>query len=147
MSLYSMARSMKTLVAFLTIWLPLAIHAECSFRDRCLSFRPEAHVYNSTRYVLEHVAAGTTLTLTDNDPTCSRSSQVVAVDLCRVGLSIPTSARSSISFELWLPETWSGRFLATGNGGIDGCEFCFRTTDYDCNVYLVVWVRGLTSQT
>ncbi|KAF6220895.1 hypothetical protein HO133_002575 [Letharia lupina] len=87
----------------------------------CISFTPEAYIYNSTRHLLTYVAAGTNLTLPDNDPTCARPSQIVAVDICRVGLSIPTSNRSSISFELWLPEDWSHRFLVTGNGGIDGC--------------------------
>ena len=119
-----MARS-SNLIALLTLGLPLAVHALHSFRDRCLSFTPEAYSYNSTRHVLAYVAAGTNVTFPDNDPTCSRPSQVVTVNLCRMGLSVPTSNRSSISFELWLPEEWSDRFLATGNGGIDGCEFCF----------------------
>lgn len=122
--LQSMARSIS-LVAFLTLCLPLAVHAIFSFQDRCVSFTPEAYIYNSTRHLLTYVAAGTNLTLPDNDPTCARPSQIVAVDICRVGLSIPTSNRSSISFELWLPEDWSHRFLVTGNGGIDGCEFFF----------------------
>lgn len=103
--------------------LPLAVHAAYSFQNQCLSFKPEAHVYNSSRHVLAYVPAGTNLTFPDNDPTCARPSQLVAVNLCRVALSIPTSNRSSIVFELWLPENWSGRFLATGSGGIDGCEF------------------------
>ncbi len=97
--------------------------AQYTFQSKCLSFTPEAYSYNSSRTVLEYVAAGTNLTFPDNDPTCARPSQLVTVDLCRVGLSIPTSNRSSISFELWLPENWSGRFLSTGNGGIDGCRF------------------------
>jgi hypothetical protein len=46
---------------------------------------------------------------------------VVFADLCRIALSIPTSNRSSITFEAWLPRNWTGRFLGTGNGGIDGC--------------------------
>lgn len=103
--------------------LALAVHATSSFRDQCLSFKPEAHVYNSSRHVLAYVPAGTNLIFPDNDPTCSRPSQRVAGNLCRVALSIPTSNRSSIIFELWLPENWSGRFLASGNGGIDGCKF------------------------
>lgn len=96
--------------------------AAYTFQSRCLSFAPESSSYNSSRTVLEYVAAGTNLSFPDNDPTCARPSQLVTVDLCRVGLSIPTSNRSSISFELWLPENWSGRFLSTGNGGIDGCR-------------------------
>ncbi len=111
------------LVVLAASLLPLAVHAAYSFQDQCLSFKPEAHVYNSSRHVLAYVPAGTNLIFPGNDPTCSRPSQLVAVNLCRVALSIPTSNRSSIVFELWLPEIWSGRFLATGNGGIDGCEF------------------------
>jgi hypothetical protein len=105
------------------------VHASASpppssapFQHRCQSFTPAAHIYNSTREVVAFVPAGTNLTFPGNDPSCARPSQVVAVDLCRIALSIPTSKRSSITFELWLPEQWSGRFLGTGNGGIDGCK-------------------------
>lgn len=122
MHLQSMTRSSR-LVALITLCQGLATHAAKSFQERCLSFTPEAHIYNSSRHVLAYVAAGTNLTLPDNDPTCARPSQLVAVNICRVGLSIPTSNRSSVSFELWLPEKYSDRFLVTGNGGIDGCRF------------------------
>ncbi|CAF9927221.1 MAG: putative feruloyl esterase B-2 [Alectoria fallacina] len=111
----------SSLVAFLTPWIPLAVHALHNFQDKCLSFTPEASIYNSSRHVLAYVAAGTNLSLPDNDPTCAQASQLVSVNICRVALSIPTTNRSSISFELWLPEDWSHRFLVTGNGGIDGC--------------------------
>ena len=117
--------SSRNLIVFFALWLPLAltaVHAKYNFSARCLAFKPEIYVYNSTRNIVSYVSAGTNLTLADNDPTCARPSQAVAVDLCRVALSIPTSNRSSIAFEIWLPEDWSGRFLATGNGGIDGCK-------------------------
>ena len=104
----------------------------CNFQEKCLSFSPERYVYNSTRTVLSFVAAGTNLAFPDNDPTCTRPNQTVAVNLCRIGLSIPTSNRSSISFELWMPENWSSRFLATGNGGIDGCKSRSETRSIRC---------------
>jgi feruloyl esterase len=104
------------------------------FQQRCLSFTPELYVENSTRQVLEYVAAGTNLTFPYNDPTCNRSSQVVSANLCRVALSIPTSTRSSITFEIWLPAIWSGRFLATGNGGVDGCTYASR-------IWCMIWTR------
>ena len=118
---FSMTRSSGS-TWLLSLWLPFAVHAASTFQGRCLSFTPEAYIHNSSRHVLEYVAAGTNLSLPDNDPTCNRSSQLVAKNICRVGLSIPTSNRSSISMELWLPEDWSERFLVTGNGGIDGCK-------------------------
>ncbi|KAI0393429.1 tannase and feruloyl esterase [Xylariaceae sp. FL0594] len=95
------------------------------FTERCLSFEPKAHIPNSKPgvevNVLEYVSAGHNVTLPDTDPSCGRTSQVTAVDVCRIALSVPTSEKSGIVYELWLPETWNGRTLATGNGGIDGC--------------------------
>ena len=109
--------------AVLCFYFSVSVHAQSDFQKQCLSFTPEVYIFNSTRKVLEYVPAGTNLTFRYNDPTCNRTSQLVVADLCRVALSIPTSNRSSITFELWLPVQWSGRFLGTGNGGIDGCLF------------------------
>lgn len=108
------------------IWLLFVLTADAhkqqeTFQARCLAFKPERFVKNATRNVLEHVTPGTNLTLPDNVASCNRNSQVVPETACRIALSIPTSNRSSITFELWLPEKWEGRFLATGNGGVDGC--------------------------
>lgn len=108
------------------------------FEAGCLAFQPERSIWNSTRTQLQFVPAGTNLTFPDHDITCNRNSQVVSVDLCRIALSVPTSNRSSITLELWLPETWSGRTLATGNGGIDGCTF-FRY------IYIYIYI-GPTSR-
>jgi feruloyl esterase len=101
-----------------------------TFEAKCLSFNPAYNVWNATQTQLQFVPAGTNMTFPGNDPTCNRNSQVVSVNLCRVALSVPTSNRSNIILELWLPEQWTGRTLATGNGGIDGCKLlyfrCFR---------------------
>ena len=108
-----------------TVCLFLQVRALNYLRNRCLSFAQEMYVENSTRQVLEYVPAQTNLTFPYDDPTCERPNQVVSTDLCRVALSIPTSPQSSITIEIWLPAIWSGRFLATGNGGIDGCKYIF----------------------
>ncbi|KAI1340416.1 tannase and feruloyl esterase [Xylariaceae sp. FL0016] len=89
--------------------------------DKCLAFDPRDLVPNSSVTVREFVPAGTNITFPYNDPSCNRASQLVAANLCRIALSVPTSNRSGVVFELWLPEIWNGRTLATGNGGIDGC--------------------------
>ncbi|KAM0282411.1 hypothetical protein ACHAO9_010200 [Fusarium lateritium] len=94
-----------------------------SFRDRCLAFTPSKLIHNSTLTRQEFVPADTILDLSDNVASCNRLSQRVTVDLCRIALQIPTSERSSISFELWLPREWEDkRYLATGNGGVDGFD-------------------------
>lgn len=110
----------------IALWSSLAatrsIRTTTAFEDKCLQFRPEGSVRNATRTELQFVKAGTRVVLADNNPTCNTDGQAVTADLCRVAMSIPTSNRSSITYEMWLPETWSGRFLATGNGGIGGCK-------------------------
>lgn len=92
-----------------------------TFETSCLSFNPIEHIVNATVNIHEFVAAGTTLLFPHNDASCGRTSQVSSVDVCRIALNISTSARSGIIFESWLPANWTGRFLTTGNGGIDGC--------------------------
>ncbi|KAF2833512.1 tannase-domain-containing protein [Ophiobolus disseminans] len=74
-----------------------------TFEEKCVAIQPKRVITNVTRNVVQYIRAGTTLALPDNDATCNRGTQVV------------------ITFEAWLPETWTGRFLATGNGGLDGC--------------------------
>ncbi|KAI0164102.1 tannase and feruloyl esterase [Xylariaceae sp. FL1272] len=107
--------------SLITFVFALIARASADFEDRCLGFEPQHQVNESTLNVLEYVPAGSNVTFSDNDPTCNRGSQVVNVALCRVALSVPTTNRSGIVYELWLPEEWNGRTLATGNGGIDGC--------------------------
>ncbi|KAF2639500.1 putative feruloyl esterase B precursor [Massarina eburnea CBS 473.64] len=97
-------------------------NASASFQSRCLAFSPESTIFNSTLTAREYVTKGTNLTFPDNDKSCNQPFQVAAANLCRIALHVPTSNRSSITMELWLPEQWeSGRVLAAGNGGIDGC--------------------------
>ncbi|WPH00514.1 Hypothetical protein R9X50_00334300 [Acrodontium crateriforme] len=114
LEIYSMQQS---------VFSPLCIaNATRTFRQRCLSFHPESIISNSTLMELEHVPRGKTLYFPDNVASCNRPSQMVTTDLGRIALSIPTSNRSSITFELWLPEHRNGkRYFSTGNGGIEGC--------------------------
>ncbi|KAJ4314235.1 hypothetical protein N0V94_006543 [Neodidymelliopsis sp. IMI 364377] len=92
-----------------------------NFSARCASFIDTLSVPNGTVLFTDYAPANTTLQFQNADPTCGRPSQVVSVNLCRVGLNVSTSARSGFRMEAWLPEDWSGRFLSTGNGGLGGC--------------------------
>ncbi|PYI04429.1 tannase and feruloyl esterase [Aspergillus sclerotiicarbonarius CBS 121057] len=91
-----------------------------SSHTHCQSFLPLLEEYNATGFA-EYVPAGTNLSFTYNDPSCDRPNQVLSVDICRLALSVGTSNQSGITMEVWLPSNWTGRFLGTGNGGIDGC--------------------------
>ena len=135
----------------LSIWLAgpwaYAGFAESSFSTKCEAFNPQMNIYNSTLTVREFVSAGTNISLADNDKSCGTSSQVVSADLCRIALHIPTSNRSSITMELWLPETWQdGRVLATGNGGIAGCttSFCYLCCKASLRYSLISRVKAST---
>lgn len=91
-----------------------------SFEQSCADLKESYRSENVTPLYSELISAGTELTVPDLDPSCENST-TVSVDLCRLGLNVTTSDRSDIIMEVWLPQDWSGRFLSTGNGGINGC--------------------------
>ena len=100
--------------------------ASASFQQQCMSFDPASvGIINATVTEHAYIQSGTNLSLPDNDPSCTGKSQVVPVDLCRVALQIATSERSGVVAEIWLPESWNGRLVTTGNGGLGGCELVF----------------------
>ncbi|KAE8346237.1 hypothetical protein BDV24DRAFT_147468 [Aspergillus arachidicola] len=108
-------------LTLLGINLSLALAVGTDFPASCQAFSPDTRAANAHHEFTEYVPAGTNLSLPYNDATCARPNQVVTVDLCRVALYVETSNRSGVTTEIWLPRNWTGRFLGTGNGGIDGC--------------------------
>ncbi|KAM0789565.1 hypothetical protein ACM66B_000375 [Microbotryomycetes sp. NB124-2] len=62
---------------------------------------------------------GTTIT----EPTAIPEYSAPVPDLpafCRFAANVTTSPTSKFKFELWLPVKWSGRYIAVGNGGMNG---------------------------
>lgn len=88
---------------------------------RCAHLASSLSIDNTTVWFTESISQGSNLSLAENDATCSTSSQIIATDLCRVAMRVTTSPTSEISLEAWLPFNWTGRFLSTGNGGLNGC--------------------------
>lgn len=95
------------------------------FRTRCLNFKPDFP--HAKIELIEYLAQGTSAALIYRHQTCGGpgSSANVEQDVCRVALRIDTSGRSGIQFEAWFPKVFSGRFLGTGNGGLNGCKLFF----------------------
>ncbi|CRK28919.1 hypothetical protein BN1708_015385 [Verticillium longisporum] len=89
--------------------------------SRCSTLVDSLELEDTTVWFSNHVAAGTNITFPENHPTCTRASQVVDVDICRVSMLTTTGPTSNTSIEVWLPANWTGRFLSTGNGGTGGC--------------------------
>ncbi|KAL2144909.1 hypothetical protein VTI28DRAFT_8370 [Corynascus sepedonium] len=106
---------------YAVLWCALVAAAQCSFQKKCSKLARELDVKNATVWFSEFVAAGTSLSFPDTDPSCGQANLVVNVDFCRVAVYVATSSRSGISMEAWLPSDWTGRFLSTGNGGLNGC--------------------------
>tara|TARA_R110002003_G_scaffold54_10_gene4776 strand:- start:3062 stop:3643 length:582 start_codon:yes stop_codon:yes gene_type:complete len=92
-----------------------------NFQSKCAAIVSKLSVEHGNVHFSQFVAAGTNLSLPDNDPSCAESFIVVTANICRVALSVSTSQTSGFSMEVWLPSNWTGRFLSGGNGGLNGC--------------------------
>ncbi|KAF7340911.1 Carboxylic ester hydrolase [Mycena sanguinolenta] len=123
----------------------LVPRVNADFQQACVALVSQLTIPSSTVADSSFVEAGTKLTFPNADPTCLPT-QGVTSDICRVVLTIATSNHSSTFMEAWLPSSWTGRFLATGNGGIGGS---IQYIDMDYGVSLVVedfsWHSLLTS--
>lgn len=93
------------------------------FNSKCADLAASLEVEGGVVTTAEFVAAGTNFTIPVYDPTCGDqgASQTIGADLCRVALYVSTSERSGFNMEAWLPSNWTGRFVAHGNGGLNGC--------------------------
>ena len=100
------------------------------FKTACEDLASNLQLSDATVYSAEIVSAGTNLTLPYNPATCAQTFQVVSVDVCRLILTVNTTARSHVKIEGWLPAAnWTGRILSAANGGIGGC-IDYSTLDY-----------------
>ncbi|TDZ53658.1 putative feruloyl esterase B-2 [Colletotrichum trifolii] len=107
----------KAFVAIATLAAPAFATAQAD----CAALNPKILVANSTVRAQSFVTTDTNLTFPEQNANCRRSSQVVRTNLCRIAMNITTSGRSEVVTEVWLPETWNGRVVTIGGGGLDGC--------------------------
>ncbi|KAF7365752.1 Carboxylic ester hydrolase [Mycena venus] len=85
---------------------------------RCLALKNTLQLENTTILDVAYVAAPTNVSATGS---CQLYAPVTAAPLCRVYFVINSTATSAVHAEAWLPDTWYGRFLGLGNGGLNGC--------------------------
>ncbi|KAG6860258.1 hypothetical protein C0995_013609 [Termitomyces sp. Mi166 len=76
------------------------------------------HLENTTILSAGHVSGPVNVTT----PGSCQSQAQVSSSLCRVQFVINTTSTSAVHAEAWLPDTWFGRFLGLGNGGVGGCR-------------------------
>ncbi|KAG6889897.1 hypothetical protein C0992_003690 [Termitomyces sp. T32_za158] len=67
-------------------------------------------------------------------PGSCQSQALVSSSLCRVQFVINTTSTSAVHAEAWLPDTWFGRFLGLGNGGLGGCVD-YTNLDYGTSLH------------
>ncbi|KAJ7090541.1 tannase and feruloyl esterase [Mycena epipterygia] len=85
---------------------------------KCLALQDRLHLENTTILNITHVAAPTNVA---TPGLCQSSAPVTSAPLCRVQFVINTTSTSAVHAEAWLPDTFFGRFLGLGNGGVGGC--------------------------
>ncbi|KAJ7112031.1 tannase and feruloyl esterase [Mycena crocata] len=96
----------------------LAAAGTAQQKDNCLSFGTDLRIENTTILSAAYI---TTPSKISTPGICQSSASVTSAPLCRVQFVINTTSTSAVHGEAWLPDTWYGRFLGVGNGGLGGC--------------------------
>ncbi|KAJ7867845.1 tannase and feruloyl esterase [Mycena leptocephala] len=107
---------------------PLCVNAASA---NCLALQKRLHLENTTIINVTYVAAPTNVTTPGS---CQSSAPVTSAPLCRVQFVINTTTTSAVHAEAWLPDTWCGRFMGLGNGGLGGCVD-YNALDYGTSLH------------
>jgi feruloyl esterase len=111
-------------------WFPLiglasaaAAGSSASFESRCQQFHKKIHLDNVHVHSTTYVPIGSNISMAYNPPICGErsGSSISTIEFCQVALNVTTSGKSQFFMEAWLPSNYTGRFLSTGNGGLNGC--------------------------
>ncbi|KAJ6592093.1 tannase and feruloyl esterase-domain-containing protein [Mycena vulgaris] len=114
---------------FGALLLPIFALADPSIK--CLALQHNLHLENTTILNVAYIAAPTNVT---TPGICQSSAAVTATPLCHVQFVINTTSTSAVHAEAWLPDTWFGRFLGLGNGGLGGC-IDYANLDYGSSLH------------
>ncbi|KAJ6569732.1 tannase and feruloyl esterase [Mycena vulgaris] len=117
--------------SLLLILRPICAVASAAQSTKCLALKHSLHLENTTILNVTYVAAPTNVS---TPGVCQSSAPVSAAPLCRVQFIINTTATSAVHAETWLPDTWFGRFLGLGNGGLGGC-IDYPNLDYGASLH------------
>ncbi|KAJ7087920.1 tannase and feruloyl esterase [Mycena belliarum] len=102
---------------------------------RCLALQQSLQLENTTVLDVAYIPAPTNVSTPGS---CQSTAPVTSAPLCRVQFVINTTSTSAVHAEAWLPDTWFGRFLATGNGGLGGC-IDYTAVDYGASLHFATF--------
>ncbi|KAJ6492482.1 tannase and feruloyl esterase [Mycena vitilis] len=102
-----------------TILIPAFGHA-ADPSTNCLALKSTLQLENTTILDVAYLGLDTSANVSTAG-SCQSSALVSAAPLCRVYFVTNTTSTSAVHGEAWLPDTWYGRFLGLGNGGLSGC--------------------------
>ncbi|KAG6853873.1 hypothetical protein C0991_000480 [Blastosporella zonata] len=112
-----------------------ALLAHCQPQDArtsaCKALETQLHLENTTILSAARVSAGTNVSARGS---CEVYASVVSTPICRVEFVINTTSTSAVYAEAWLPDTWYGRVLSVGNGGLAGCVY-YINLDYGASLH------------
>ncbi|KAJ7249442.1 tannase and feruloyl esterase [Mycena rebaudengoi] len=104
---------------------------------KCLALQQNLRLENTTILNVTYITAPTIVTTLGSCPGLL-SAPVTSAPLCRIQFVVNTTSTSAVRAEAWLPDTWFGRFMATGNGGLGGCIDYFDL-DYGASLHFATF--------
>jgi hypothetical protein len=112
-----------TAAAFALTLFENVVDASRSSRSSCDRLLEPSNIPNTSVILREHHKNGSSFPIVGQVESCGGPTYKanVTADLCRIVVNISTTTTSSVQLEAWLPDSWNGRLLATGNGGEGGC--------------------------
>ncbi|KAI2463108.1 tannase and feruloyl esterase [Annulohypoxylon bovei var. microspora] len=116
---------MSSFTKRVVLLLGVAVRQVACSVDACASLIASVSIPNATIIAHNYLPNGTSIALPGTVESCGGPDLTAnaTADLCRLVLLVSTTSTSEVQLEAWLPDpqSWNGRFLATGNGGIGGC--------------------------
>ena len=85
---------------------------------QCNALKDTLSLENTTILDVEYITGPANI----STPGSCQSVALASSSVCRVYFVINTTSTSAVHAEAWLPDTWFGRFLGLGNGGLGGCK-------------------------
>ncbi|KAJ7493779.1 tannase and feruloyl esterase [Mycena latifolia] len=103
----------------------------CDLSAKCLALQQTLRLENTTNLNVTYIDAPTNVTTPGS---CQSTAPLTSAPLCRVQFVIATTSTSAVHAEAWLPDTWFGRFMGIGNGGLGGC-IDYTGLDYGASLH------------